>query len=309
MNPKTDSAPPGLYLFDRILIGYCLLMVLLIGVWGRPFSAYLNSLLFYAGMATVAALIVRCVDPARNRWLAFVRLAYPAVMFTFFYWQTGRLMFLFFDSFFDWQLVTFEHMIFGGDLSLYIDRNLLNVWLTEVLSFCYFAYYPMLPAFVLAVFWKRDDNVLKEFLAVTCLTFFASYLLFALYPAEGPRWHFAHQYVNTVDGPFFRQLVNLVISEGAVHGGAMPSSHTGVAFIVMAFCFRYYRRCGWILLPIVCGLAAGTVWGRFHYVTDVIVGLAIAVVALLWVWSRSRVTEHMGTTSANSRRQQSPSAR
>jgi len=122
---------------------------------------------------------------------------------------------------------------------------------------------------------------------VTCLTFFASYLLFSLYPAEGPRWYFAHEYVNMVDGPVFRQLVNLVIANGAVHGGAMPSSHTGVAFLIMAFCFRYYRRWGWILLPIVLGLAAGTVWGRFHYVSDVIVGLAIAVLALLWVWSRA----------------------
>jgi membrane-associated phospholipid phosphatase len=286
MSLKTNSDIPRLYLFDRVVIGYCLLMVLLIGVWGRPFGQYLSSMLFYAGMAAVAATITRCVDPTKNRWLAFVRLGYPAVMFTFFYWQTGHLMFLFFNGFFDWQLVTFEHMIFGGDPSLYIDQHLLNVWLNEVLSFCYFAYYPMLPAFVLAVFLKKDDNVLKEFLAVTCLTFFASYLLFALYPVEGPRWHFAQEYTNAIDGPVFRQLVNLVIANGAVHGGAMPSSHTGVAFVIMVFCFRYYRRWGWILLPVVLGLAAGTVWGRFHYVSDVVVGVAIAALALLWVWSR-----------------------
>ncbi len=279
---KATGARP-IYPFDWLVIGYSLTMVVAISLFGRPLESYVGSILFYSAMAVIAAMIVRYVDEMRGRLAAFIRIMYPAVMFTFFYTQTGGLMFLLHGEFFDWQLVTFEKMLFGVHPTLYIDSHLLSVWTTEVLSFCYFSYYLMLPGFLFPVFIKRDYDILKRFLTATCLTFFLSYLLFSLYPVEGPRWHFAADYMNQVEGPMFRQMVNFVIHNGAVHGGAMPSSHTGVALVIMLFCFRHYRAVGWILLPIVIGLAAGTVWGRFHYVSDVIVGAAIAVFSDLLV--------------------------
>jgi len=251
---------------------------------GRPVETYIQSILFYSAMAVIAAMIVRYVDETRSRLAAFVRIMYPAVMFTGFYMRTGDIILLLHGEFFDWQLVTLEKMLFGVSPTLYIDSHLLNVWTTEILSFCYFSYYLMLPGFLLPAFIRRDHEIIKRFLAVTCLTFFLSYMLFTLYPVEGPRYHFAADYLNQIEGPVFRQWVNYVIDNGAVHGGAMPSSHTGVALVVLLFSFRHYRPVGWVLLPIVTGLALGTVWGRFHYVSDVAVGAAIAVFSDLLVF-------------------------
>ncbi len=281
-NRPTTGARP-IYPFDWLVIGYSLIMVIAIALLGHPLETYIQSILFYSAMAVIAAMVVRYVDETRGRLAAFIRIMYPAVMFTFFYTQTGDLISLLFGEFFDWQVVTFESMLFGVNPTLYIDSHLLNVWTTEILSFCYFSYYLMLPGFLFPAFIKKDYEVLKRFLAVTCLTFFLSYMLFSMYPVEGPRWHFAADYVNQIDGPVFRQWVNYVIDNGAVHGGAMPSSHTGVALVIMLFCFRHYRTFGWILLPVVIGLAIGTVWGRFHYVSDVIVGAAIAIFSDLLV--------------------------
>jgi len=272
------------YAFDWIIIGYCLLMLLAILLFGRPLDEYTGELAFYMTMATVAFLILRLVDASASRWHALVRLLYPAAMFTFFYRATGGLMFLLTDQYLDWQVVTFENMLIGTNPTLYIDAHLLNVWTNEILSFCYFCYYPMLPAFLIITFTKKNYRVIREFSAAACLTFFISYLLFSLYPVEGPRWHFAELYANTIEGPIFRPLVETVIDRGAVHGGAMPSSHTGIALVIMLFCFRYYRKAGWLLLPIVTGLALGTVWGRFHYASDVFVGAAIGIFSLILVW-------------------------
>lgn len=272
------------FAFDWIIIAYCLLMLPAIAVLGRPLSEYFGELIFYAAMALIAFAIMRYVDPSRSRWHALIRLLYPAAMFTFFYRATGGLMFLLTDQFLDWQVVTFEKMILGASPTLYFDAHLLNVWVNEILSLCYFSYYPMLPVFMIAVFLKRHYGVIREFTAAACLTFFISYLLFSLYPVEGPRWYFADLYVNNIEGPLFRPLVEMVIERGAVHGGAMPSSHTGIALVIMLFCFRYYRKAGWLLLPVVTGLALGTVWGRFHYASDVMVGAAIGIFSLLLVW-------------------------
>jgi membrane-associated phospholipid phosphatase len=272
------------YAFDWIIISYCLLMLFLILVLGRPLSDYVDELAFYGSAAVMAYLIMKYVDASRGRWHALVRLLYPAALFIFFYRTTGGLMFLLTDQFLDWQVVTFEKMILGANPTLYFDNRLLNVWTNEILSLCYFAYYPMLPVFLITVFVKKHYRIIREFTAAACLTFFICYLLFSLYPVEGPRWYFADLYANSIEGPVFRPLVDFVMTHGAVRGGAMPSSHTGVALVVMLVCFRYYRPAGWALLPVVAGLALGTVWGRFHYASDVVVGAAIGIFSLALVW-------------------------
>lgn len=272
------------YLFDKIIIAYSLLMVLLILILGRPFSDYLDEILFYIGTALFTYLLARFVPAEKNRVTQFVRLFYPGLLFTFFYRTTGGLMYLLFDSFYDWQLTAFEKSLFGVHPTIYIDQHLLNVVATEIISFCYFAYYFMIPVFMIILFIKKEYSVLKSYLAAVCLTFFTSYILFFLYPIEGPRWYFDSQYSNTVDGPFFRQLVEYVIANGAVRGGCMPSSHFGVALVIWLYTWKYYRKHAYWFGPIVLGLAIGTVWGRFHYVSDVIIGGLIGLIAVLIIW-------------------------
>jgi len=291
---KTTRA---VYLIDRIILGYCLLMTALLLLLGRPIGEYLGEIVFYIGMAVLVVVIVRYCDESTGGWSAFLRLLYPGFMFTLFYRVTGGQMFLIFDQFLDAGLVSWEHSLFGENPTIYIDRELLNVWVTELLSFCYFCYYLMIPGFLTRTFLRKEYRIIRQYLAAASLTFFASYLLFWLYPIEGPRWFFADQYINSVEGPFFRQLVELVIDNGAVRGGAMPSSHTGVALVTLIFCFRYFRKAGWILLPIVTGLSVGTVWGRFHYVSDVLVGALLGVAAVWLVWRYYDQTETIGSVN------------
>lgn len=273
-----------LYPIDYLVIGYCLFMSAVLILLGRPLFAYTGQIVFYLAMAILAGSIIRYTDPNDSTLQRAFRVLYPAVMATFFYRMTGGQMFLLFDQFFDWQVVAFEKGLLGVNPTLWIDRRLPNLGLTELLSACYFSYYLLLPGFMIPVFVRGDLGVLREYFAAASITFFVSYSLFWLYPVEGPRWHFSGVYSHSVDGIFFRPIVELVINNAAVHGGAMPSSHTGVALVTLIFCFKYYRRWGWILLPIVAGLAAGTVWGRFHYLSDVIAGAAIGIFAVWLVW-------------------------
>lgn len=272
------------YPFDWLIIGYSSLMFALILLFGRPLSTYYDEIIFYALMTTLVVLVARYVDEEKSGLSALIRIAYPILLFTFFYQTTGGLMFLLFDHFYDGQLVTFEKAILGVNPTLYIDRYWLNAWANEIFSFCYFSYYFMIPVFVLVLFFKRHYEMIKSFLTASCLTFILSYILFILYPIEGPRWHFAGQYMNQIESPLFRRLVEIVIKNGAVHGGCMPSSHFGVALVILMYCFRFYRKAGWLLLPIIIGLAIGTVWGRFHYVSDVIVGGFLGLVSVLVIW-------------------------
>ena len=289
-----DQPKITLYFFDRLLLAYGALMVLLLAVFGRPFTAYVDEVLFYVSVIGIVLLVGRYMDERKGRFLHFLRYLYPVLLFTFLYRETGGTMFLFFDRFLDPQLTSFELAVLGVHPTLYIDRHLLNVVVTELLSAAYFLYYPMIPVFMAGVYIRGDYEIVKSSLAAVSLTFFASYLLFALYPIEGPRWYFADRYLHPVEGPFFREMVDLVIRHGAVRGGCMPSSHFGVALVLTLYAARYYRRWLWLTVPVTFGLALGTVWGRFHYVSDVVVGGLIGLAATLLVWKIAPVRHRGG---------------
>lgn len=271
--------------FDRMILGYCLLMFALVVIFGHPISAYIFQLVIYVASAVFTILIVRLTDERTGRLHALLRLLYPLLLLPLFYRATGGTIFLFFDRFFDSRLVAFEASIFGGDPSLYIDSHLLNPLLNELFSLCYFSFYLMLPVFLVWLYVRRDYGIIIRSLAAVCITFFASYLLFSLYPIEGPRWYFAGAYRNAIIGPVFRPMVDLVMANGAVRGGCMPSSHVAVALVILIYSLRVKRSVGWVLVPLNAGLAIGTVWGRFHYVSDVVVGAAIALIAI-WIVGR-----------------------
>lgn len=264
--------------YDLAILCYLFILSVFIFIFGRPISEYIDELVMNIVFAGVVLAAVNFLGIENNKTVLFFRLLYPAILFTFFYEQTGGLMKLIFPDFLDYHLTAFEKSIFGVNPTFWIDRNILNVYLTEILSATYFSYYPMIPVFLLVLFIKGNYTVIKKSLTAICITFFVSYMLFFLYPIEGPRYHFAGQYLNDITGPVFRRMVELA-QQGSVHGGCMPSSHIGVALVINIFCLIHYRKAGILLIPINIGMALGTFYGRYHYISDVVVGIAIGAMA------------------------------
>jgi len=272
-----------IYLFEYIIIAYLVILTALIFIFGRPLSQYFDELVANLIFATIVFASILLLHNTDRNLVRFFRLLYPAALFTFFYRQTGGLMFLIFPDFFDAQLTAFELSLFGVHPTFWIEHNVLNVWVTEILSLTYAAYYPMIPIYLFAIYFKRNYDIVKKSLAAICLTFFTGYLLFMLYPIEGPRYFFAGQYQYDITGPVFRQFVEFVQRTGSVHGGCMPSTHVAVAVVMNIFCLKYYRKAGIILLVINTGMALGTFYGRYHYVSDVVVGGLLGVCMTLLV--------------------------
>lgn len=285
------------YLFDKIILAYVALTTIFIFIFGRPLNEYLDELLLNLIFVLVVLGAVRYLDNEKVKWQYILRLLYPAILFTFFYRQTQGYIFMIFPNFFDYQLAGFEKALLGVHPTFWIEQHVLSVPLTELLSFTYAAYYPMIPVFLIWVFIKGDYEVIIKALAAICLTFFSSYLLFFLYPIEGPRYHFSGLYEHAIHGPVFRSFVEFVQRTGSVHGGCMPSSHVGVTLVITIFCLKYYRRAGILLLFITSGMMLGTFYGRYHYVSDVIVGAAIGLV-MTWIVLRKKgpITADRGIT-------------
>ena len=260
--------------FDHLTIIYCWIIIILTVGFARPIGDFVPVLLFHLGVIALVMLLVQYAHGLSNRPIMFLRLLYPVILMTFFYSTSGELVHIFFPGFLDYQIVSLEKHIFSVSPTIWLDGHL-NVFVTEILSASYFSYYFLIPGMALFLFFGRRDRETKRFVTASCATFFVSYLIFIAYPVEGPRHFLAAEYQNAITGPVFRPLVDMVINNAAFHGGAMPSSHIAEALVVMFFAIRNYGRKAWFLVPIVTGLALGTVWGRFHYLTDVMVGIVL----------------------------------
>jgi len=267
--------------FDHIVLLYCWIIVILTVNYARPLSDYAGVIIFHLGMIALVAILAQFARSKNNRLVIFFRLLYPVIMMTFFYKFSGKLILTVTPEFFDVDVVSLEKVILGFHPTIWLD-NYLNIVVTELLSAAYFSYYFLIPGLALVLFFDRRDREIRRFMTATCVIFFISYLIFIIYPVTGPRFFFADQYQNSIDGFIFRPLVQLVINNAAFKGGAMPSSHVAEAIMVMLFAIRNYRRKAYFLIAIVVGLALGTIYGRFHYLSDVFVGTIMAFV-IYWL--------------------------
>jgi membrane-associated phospholipid phosphatase len=267
----------GLLPYDHLVIVYSWIMIVIAVNFVRPIENYLGLVAFHLGAIAVAGLLSHFVKSNSPRIALFFRLLYPFILMTFFYQFCGQLVGTVVPDLHDHRIVSLEKSLFGVNPTLWLDQHP-NVFLTELMSAGYLSYYIMIPGLSLLLFFTRRDAEIRRFVTAGCVTFFASYLIFILYPAAGPRFHLDGLYQNTLTGPVLRPLVMFVIDNAAFRGGAMPSSHVAVAVVVLFFTVRSFRKRGWLLSPVVLALALGTVYGRFHYVSDVVVGVLMGII-------------------------------
>jgi membrane-associated phospholipid phosphatase len=83
-----------------------------------------------------------------------------------------------------------------------------------------------------------------------------------------------------IKGFIFVPLAQWVVKVAGLHGGCMPSSHVAVTMVVFVFAYKYSRRLFYFLGPLILSLFIGTVWGRFHYLSDVIAGILVGLLSL-----------------------------
>lgn len=244
------------------------------------------------------ALILRARYRGQREAIRFLALWTPVVFFWAAYGWTRHILGSVFPAGFslDGYLITWEEWAFGQPALWWARRG--SPWLTELLHWGYGSYYFYLPLIGGWLYWKRRDREFLSAAFAVALGYTISYLMFPFFPLHGPRWALVEAGLMSPEeqrmaGYWMTELINWIQWEGpAFRGGAMPSAHTstGVVFVVWA-----WRLGGWktgvpaLVTVILMGL--GAVYGRYHYVTDVLVGAAVGTVALLgarrWVEERS----------------------
>ena len=280
---------------DRLAFLYIFAFGLGVDAFGKPGHSRDLLIAAHAGLLIAIILILHFWHDRRTGVSGFIRLLYVPLLYTFFYSETQVAVHWVFPDFFDAQLVALERAVLGVVPNLWIipwQTPLLNEWM----MLGYFSYYLLVPILGLTLFFRRRYVALNGFLTASTVAFVISYIGFVVYPVEGPRYFLAAQFTEPLRGYVFVPLVRSIIDNAAIHGGCMPSSHVAVALVVLVWAYRTYRRLALVLTPLVVTLTFATVWGRFHYVADVVVGIVVGLIGLYVGarWTRDRAVSPVG---------------
>jgi membrane-associated phospholipid phosphatase len=108
--------------------------------------------------------------------------------------------------------------------------------------------------------------------------------------------HLAHAYAGPLPGGPIWRAVQLAVDEGGALRDIFPSLHTAIPLHTALFLRGQSRRAGrWALLW-VAQIVAATILLRWHWVTDVVAGAALALLshrlgpALVDRWQARRAT-------------------
>ncbi len=138
---------------------------------------------------------------------------------------------------------------------------------------------------LLMVFLDRDIERQGHF-AVGVLLLLLGHLFYLFVPARGPYDYLA----QACSGPLPGGPIYAHVMATQIHAGpgldAFPSLHTAITLFLVLFVRQYWPRFRWLGYFLASQIIIATVFLRFHYVVDVIAGVAFG---LLVVFSAPRL--------------------
>ena len=261
-------------LYDWVAIGYLVLTGLLILIFQKNIARWYFYLIARV-LCIIGIVSLTSADTPTSSLLQFLRDWYPLSTIALFYFEMGKLTQMVFQRYFDETVIHWEKRVFRGMPSLELSSRFPSIILSEILHLCYFSYYIIAVFLAAWLYFGGRMGPFQETVFAETLTFNLSLLCYPFLPATGPRYLF-----EKIQGPlskgFFFKLTHAIVSRGSSKGTAFPSSHVSLSVIVLLCAFRYDTTAFLILLPMCLGLTLGTVYGRFHYALDALVGAILA---------------------------------
>jgi hypothetical protein len=175
----------------------------------------------------------------------------------------------------DAELSACDTWLFGGtDPSLWLQR-----WQTpervEFFSFIYGAFIPYINLSIALNCLGRPPLERDQFLTGWVFTYGLSFLGYLFLPGHGPGVYHAADYRVELQGGYCYDLVLRGIEATGGMQGAFPSLHVGCSVYLCLYDLKANRLRGLTYLPMVIGIYIATVFLRYHYVIDLIVGTVI----------------------------------
>ena len=257
----------------KILVGYLALSsIAAVIAFARGRNSLLLLIAHLAALAICTALFFRPI--ADSRALSVI----PLVSFPFLYAELPHLLLS--SQFHDDAVQAWEAFIFGASPAHTAAGRWPWLPLSELLHGAYLSYYAIIYVPPLYLYLRGDREKFERTVTALMAVFAVCFLFFIVYPVAGPRYLWSPS-PGIPDGPV-RRLALWLLASGSSKGAAFPSSHVAVSTTQTLTARQWNRAGGAILGMLTVLLAAGAVYGGFHYAIDTIAG-AVVGVAVVYV--------------------------
>ena len=280
---------------DRLVAAYNLLLA---GAWAPHLDRGAYAAWIFAAHIAAAALpwLLARAPRKPSGPMTVLRDIYPLVFLLAFWPELDLVHDVRSGEMFDAPIAALDRLIFGQHLHALWMPSMPRLWLSELMFFTYFAYYPLIFLPPLLMLMRGRDQALRDMTFRLMVTYLGCYLVYLTVPVLGP-----HYLVGPYTGPntsgVFYQLVESVGEAGSSRGATFPSSHVAGAATIAYLAWRWFPR--WVagvLTLEAFGVVLSTVYTQNHYAVDALagvfwgLGLQMAVVpVLLKLFEPSRV--------------------
>jgi membrane-associated phospholipid phosphatase len=234
----------------------------------------------HGALAICLYLLSRRVDPEARPFnvLALLHHWLPAFVIVLAFFELGVLIPLLRD----YRDLRYDHALQAIDLWLlgdpiaFVERHAAP-WLSEVLTVCYFAYYPLALLVPAALYVRGAKVEFQRVATIIVLAFLLSYVGYIAFPAIGPHRVFDARRPAALDGVLWSRFAyEWLLAVPHEPPDAFPSGHALIAVLVPALCWRWTRALFYWTAPVALGIVLATVYLRLHYVTDVAAAFVLA---------------------------------
>ncbi len=264
---------------------YTLLNIIFITEAPRSFGTLQVNIL--VGVAIVACTV--WYDQTGSRVALIMRSFYILPVGYMMYTQIHNYIPLINPENYDTILAAWDYAIFGVNPTEWIDRFAHPI-LTEYFQIWYNVFQLMLIVPAVSLFRQNRMRDFRVYSMTILFGFFLSYLCYFAMPAIGPRFEI-HDFASInreLPGLFltepFRDLIDagnniqdeMVDPYDYVNRDCMPSGHTMMSILAILMAWRLRTRWRWVITIGGISVMISTIYLRYHYMVDLMAGLALA---------------------------------
>ncbi|HVB36595.1 MAG TPA: phosphatase PAP2 family protein [Candidatus Acidoferrales bacterium] len=251
------------------------------------------AILFSAHCAIAAAIVALAIAFAHNpgaKVLRFARHWYPLPLYIFLFEELNGLTQAIFPFRLNRYFIAFDRVLTGVNPSVWLAQ-FASPALNDFMQFSYMTYFLYLVILPALLYAAKDRRAFWTVMVSTAVAHYTVYFISVLLPVESPHFSLASLETVRLSGGPCTHLINWIESYALVRGAAFPSAHVAGSTVAILASWRYRRWLFWTCLPFFTCMCVSTVYGRYHYVADVLAGL---VTGALGFHAGQRLTSHPG---------------
>jgi membrane-associated phospholipid phosphatase len=269
-----DEMREGCGAFEWVTLAYFVWLETIVPAFHRNIPHAGRSFALHLLLAAAIICLAACSAQSRSELLRFARHWYPLPLYIFFFEELQGLVHAMFPGWFDRWLIAFDDRLTGVHPSVWLAR-FASPALNDFMQFAYMTYFLNLVILPAILYARRERLAFWTVMVSTAIANYSIYVIAILLPIESPYYSLASLQPKPLNGGYCTALIGLIERFGRVHGAAFPSAHVAGSMVAILAAWRYRRWLFWVCLPFFLCMCVATVYGRYHYVADVLAGLAV----------------------------------